>query len=194
MTDTILLIDNFDSFSYMLADYLMQTGVTCEVRRNDDRALLHLDPKAYLALVISPGPGRPEEAGLLMEVLPNWVNCKPILGVCLGHQAIGIYFGAKLVKAKLPRHGKVDGVAHKGDLLFEGVPNDFFATRYHSLILEEFPYKLEAICACENEIMGLVHKELPVYGIQFHPESCQTPEGIKMIKNFIDLAKRIAQN
>jgi len=136
----------------------------------------------------------PRDAGLLMQVIPKWVEQRPVLGICLGHQALGEYFGAKLVKAKVPRHGKVDEVLHSGNLLFKGIENRFFATRYHSLVLDNLPQTLEAICHCENELMGLIHRELPVYGLQFHPESCETKEGIKMIKNFIDLSKTMAQN
>jgi|688.fasta_scaffold598203_2 anthranilate synthase/aminodeoxychorismate synthase-like glutamine amidotransferase len=194
MNRPVLLIDNFDSFSHMLADYIMQTGVTCEVLRNDDRRLLGLQPMDFLALVISPGPGVPRDAGLLMQVLPNWVEQRPVLGICLGHQALGEFFGAKLKKAKVPRHGKVDEVLHSGNLLFKGIENRFLATRYHSLVLDNLPPALESICHCENELMGLIHRELPVYGLQFHPESCETKEGIKMIKNFIDLSKTMAQN
>lgn len=194
MNRPVLLIDNFDSFSHMLADYIMQTGVACEVLRNDDMRLLTLKSGDYLALVISPGPGVPRDAGLLMQVIPNWVGHRPVLGICLGHQALGEFFGAKLVKAKIPRHGKVDEVLHSGNLLFRGIENRFFATRYHSLVLENLPPNLMAICYCDDELMGLIHNELPVYGLQFHPESCETNHGFEMIKNFIDLSKTMAQN
>lgn len=194
MNKPVLLIDNFDSFSYMLADYIKQTGVACQVVRNDDASLLSMNPMDYLGLVISPGPGTPKDAGLLMKVMPHWVVKRAILGICLGHQALGEFFGAKLVKAKSPRHGKVDALLHNGNKLFDGVEKQFFATRYHSLILENLPTELESICYCDNEIMGLIHSELPIFGLQFHPESCETKQGLVMIKNFIELAKIMAQN
>jgi anthranilate synthase component 2 len=193
MDKPVLLIDNFDSFTYMLADYIKQCGVDCFILRNDDDALLGLDPKRFLALVISPGPETPQLAGQLMQVIPAFLAAIPVLGVCLGHQAIGLHFGAELVQAQNPRHGKVDPHQHFGHHLFFGVKENFLATRYHSLILRNLPSVLNAICLCNNEIMGLAHKSLPVYGLQFHPESCQTEGGLIMVKNFIDGAKRMAQ-
>jgi anthranilate synthase component II len=193
MDKPVLLIDNFDSFTHMLSDYILQTGVDCEVIRNDEEYLLNLDPTKYLALVISPGPETPAQAGLLMEVMPKFLEKIPVLGVCLGHQAIGMHYGAKLVHAKKPRHGKVDSHEHMGNILFEGVGSVFLATRYHSLILENLPDVLEPICFSEKEVMGLAHRNLPVFGLQFHPESCETENGLLLINNFIALAKTIAQ-
>jgi len=193
MDKPVLLIDNFDSFTHMLSDYILQAGVDCEVIRNDEEYLLNLNPSKYLALVISPGPETPVQAGYLMELMPKFLDKIPVLGICLGHQAIGMYYGAKLLHAKLPRHGKVDSHVHNGNLLFEGVGKSFLATRYHSLILENLPEDLEPICFCENEVMGIVHHSLPVYGLQFHPESCETENGLLIINNFIALAKTIAQ-
>ncbi len=194
MFKPILLIDNFDSFTHMLADYFYQSEVLCEIVRNNDEVLLQKNPADYLALVISPGPETPQEAGLLMQVLPQWMEKIPVLGICLGHQAIGMYYGAPLTRAKLPRHGKVDWLQHTNNVLFAGIGNKFQATRYHSLILPKLPEELEVICSCGDEIMGLAHKTLPIWGLQFHPESCETPDGLRMVKNFIEEAKRVARN
>lgn len=190
----VLLIDNYDSFTYMLADYLQQCDLECVVCRNDEPLLLKVNPNSFDALVISPGPETPIEAGFLMQVLPDFIGKIPILGVCLGHQALGLHFGALLEKAQIPRHGKVDLHKHLGNSLFEGVPEKFLATRYHSLILKNLPANLEAICYSGDELMGFVHVGLPIWGLQFHPESCETAHGLQMIKNFIEMAKKIAQN
>ncbi|MDP3930178.1 MAG: aminodeoxychorismate/anthranilate synthase component II [Bacteroidota bacterium] len=186
----VLLIDNYDSFTHILRDYIVQTGANCDLYRNDERILLSLLPENYDALVISPGPETPVKAGLLMQVLPTWLEALPVLGVCLGHQAIGEYYGAKLVQAKRPRHGKVDEMNHLGGLLFKGVPKIFKATRYHSLILQHLPDSLIGNCWSKDELMALEHKTLPIYGLQFHPESCETEFGLTMIKNFLDLVKK----
>lgn len=189
----VLLIDNYDSFTHILRDYLVQQDVYCELVRNDEPRLLQLNPANFDALVISPGPETPQKAGYLMQVLPQWINALPVLGVCLGHQAIGEYFGATLVQAKIPRHGKVDEMEHLGGVLFEAVPKSFFATRYHSLVLQDLPQTLWANCWCKNEVMALQHVSLPVYGLQFHPESCETQFGLEMIKNFLDFSKKWLQ-
>lgn len=194
MDKPLLLIDNFDSFTHMLADYFLQHDLACEIIRNNEKELLNKQPDDYLALVISPGPETPVKAGYLMQVLPQWINKIPILGICLGHQAIGMYYGASLIRAKQPRHGKVDTLSHNGNSLFDGISQEFQATRYHSLILPQLPQELEEICWCNDEIMGLAHKSLPIWGVQFHPESCATPDGLRMVKNFIALAKRVARN
>lgn len=194
MTKPVLLIDNFDSFTHMLADYMMQCDIECVIARNNEQALLLAEPKNFLALVLSPGPETPQKAGLLMQVLPAFLEQIPVLGVCLGHQAIGLHYGAKLEHAGMPKHGKVMEHTHKGGLLFKEVPNSFLATRYHSLILKDLPACLKANCFCGEEIMALEHTHLPVYGLQFHPESCETRMGLTMIKNFIEEAKRIARN
>lgn len=188
----VLLIDNYDSFTHMLADYLRQKGGECEVIRNDDTSLMGIQPDQYSALVISPGPGRPKDAGMLMQVLPRFIGKLPVLGICLGQQAIGEFYGAQLVHASKPRHGKVDEMEHYGHPIFETVPQQFFATRYHSLVLNEIPDCLEVICTCNQEVMGLAHRQLPVYGLQFHPESCCTPEGITMILNFLHYTEKAA--
>jgi len=191
---TILLIDNFDSFSYMLKDYIEQCAANCVVYRNNEITLDELSKIHFDAIVISPGPLSPSFAGISLDLIHHYYRIKPILGVCLGHQAIAQYFGAKIIKAKLPRHGKVDKMLHSKGLLFDDIPTEFSATRYHSLISEDLPDCLIINCVCGNEIMGIQHKELPIYGIQFHPESCQTEYGITIIKNFVAIASDLCKN
>lgn len=188
----ILLIDNYDSFTYMLKDYIEQHGPACTVIRNDAPELVsYLNDNAPDAIVISPGPCAPKDAGLLPGLLHRILHAYPVLGVCLGHQAMGAYFGAALVKAELPRHGKVDTIKHNGNKLFDGVPVAFDATRYHSLLLKDVPVELEVIALSPTgEVMGIAHKTLPLWGIQFHPESCMTGYGKQMIENFLLLAKQ----
>jgi anthranilate synthase/aminodeoxychorismate synthase-like glutamine amidotransferase len=185
----VLLIDNLDSFTYMLKDYIEQCGATCDVVRNN-QDLLSIELLPYVAVVISPGPETPVKAGNLLNFLKNKMQAIPVLGVCLGHQAIGELFGAKLVHAKIPRHGKVDKVVHVEDPLFKGVDKEFDATRYHSLILENIKAPLQIIASSiNNEVMAIKHQSLPIWGIQFHPESCKTEFGISIIKNFLVLAE-----
>jgi anthranilate synthase/aminodeoxychorismate synthase-like glutamine amidotransferase len=188
----VLLLDNYDSFTYMLKDYIEQCGVVCDVERNDSIDVLD-EINRYDALVISPGPQTPARAGKLMEALKRYVLLKPILGVCLGHQGLGVYFGARLIKAKQPKHGKIDTLTHKEHPLFAGIPPTFDATRYHSLVIDSLPPELEIIAqSSTNEIMGIAHKSLPLWGIQFHPESCTTDFGLLLIKNFLKLAQQNA--
>jgi anthranilate synthase component 2 len=183
----LLLIDNYDSFTWTLRDLILQCEAGCTVVRNDAVNLEDCADETD-ALVISPGPGRPPDAGL-PALLAAYADSKPILGVCLGHQAIGEHFGAKLGKAPLPRHGKVDEVLHSGDELFQGVSSGFNATRYHSLVLEALPSALLSIASTHDGVnMAIRHVNLPVWGIQFHPESCMTPYGITILKNFVRLA------
>jgi anthranilate synthase component 2 len=189
----VFLLDNYDSFTYMLRDYIEQCGAVCTVKRNDEKDLHEHALDGYDAIVISPGPKTPDVSGITMDVVRNYYRHKPILGVCLGHQAIGEFFGARLVKAQLPRHGKVDPVIHNGHPLFDHMEKIFPATRYHSLVLEEVIPPLQVIARSEkNEVMAVAHQSLPVYGIQFHPESCMTEAGIRLIKNFLVLTKRLA--
>jgi anthranilate synthase/aminodeoxychorismate synthase-like glutamine amidotransferase len=186
----ILLLDNYDSFTYMLKDYIGQGDVACTVMRNDDVNLLE-EIDEYNAIVISPGPQTPSDAGQLMSVVKHFATTKPILGVCLGHQAIGMHFGAQLVKAQRPMHGKVDTIEHSSNVLFQHIPNSFSATRYHSLILQQLPEELNVIAtSADNEVMGIAHKSLPLWGIQFHPESCTTAYGLQLIRNFLTLAQQ----
>lgn len=181
----VLVVDNYDSFTYMLNDYIEQQGALCTVIRNDESRVLE-DWKNVDAIVLSPGPQAPRDAGLLMEVLNQSYLHKPVLGVCLGHQAIGEFFGATLQKAEVPMHGKVDQMTHTNDVLFSDIPQTFSATRYHSLLLTQVSDPLTVIAqSSRNEVMALRHKELPIWGIQFHPESCLTEYGSVMIKNFL---------
>lgn len=186
----LLVIDNFDSFTYNIVQYLGEMGVEMEVFRNDaitvDKAL-ELDPDR---VVISPGPCTPNEAGCSIPVIEAFAGRKPLLGVCLGHQCIGQHFGGKVIRAKRLMHGKTSPVTHSGTDVFAGVPQRFAATRYHSLLVEKetLPDCLEITAETdEGEIMGLRHKELPVWGVQFHPESLATEHGRIMLKNFLSL-------
>lgn len=189
---TVLLLDNYDSFTYMLKDYIEQHEAVCTVLRNDDLDVFN-NLQFFDAIVLSPGPQAPKDAGLLMKVIEQSFKHKPILGVCLGHQAIGEFFGASLQKADVPMHGKVDRMSHSEDELFRSVPKTFSATRYHSLILTQLPECLCVIAqSSKNEVMAFKHKQLPLWGIQFHPESCHTEYGVTLIKNFL-LAARSKQ-
>jgi len=187
----VLLLDNYDSFTYMLKDYINQCKVTCNVIRNDDVALFD-EFHTFDAIIISPGPRSPKYAGQLMNLIQkNQTTKKPLLGICLGHQAIGLHLGATLSKAKAPMHGKIDTIIHNGNMLFKDIPTQFKATRYHSLILENLPQSLELIANTNNnEVMGVAHKQLPIWGVQFHPESCTTEHGLQIIKNFLILAQQ----
>lgn len=185
-----LLIDNYDSFTYMLKDYVEQCGVTCEVIRNDVPDLLETAGQ-FDALVLSPGPKTPLEAGLMNEVIARWHQHKPMLGICLGHQAIGQFFGANLEQATAPKHGKIDLVKHEHHPLFKGIPEHFKVTRYHSLILNGIKNPMKQIAlGSQEECMALAHSQLPLFGVQFHPESCLTEYGLNIIKNYIDLVKQ----
>lgn len=181
----ILLIDNYDSFTYMLCDYILQCGAKCDVHRNDE-SLSDDFINNYHAIVISPGPCTPAEAGSTMEIIHRFHQTKPMLGVCLGHQALGQYFGATLTRANKPVHGKTANILHKKDKLFQGIASPFIATRYHSLVLTSLPQVLENIAyTADNEVMAIRHNALPLWGVQFHPESCLTKEGLVLIKNFL---------
>lgn len=186
----LLVIDNFDSFTYNIVQYLGEMGVEMEVYRNDAITVekaLELDPDR---IVISPGPCTPNEAGCSIPVIDAFAGRKPLLGVCLGHQCIGQHFGGKVIRAKRLMHGKTSPVTHSGTDVFAGVPQRFAATRYHSLLVEKetLPDCLEITAETdEGEIMGLRHKELPIWGVQFHPESLATEHGRIMLKNFLSL-------
>ncbi len=185
----ILLLDNYDSFTHMLKDYLEQCGVNCLLFRNDKITVSEITLLDFDAIVISPGPKEPKDAGILMELIAKFYKNKPIFGVCLGHQAIAEFFGGSLNKAILPRHGKVDLVIHDGDEMFQYVPEKFEATRYHSLIINNLPNELIATASCNDELMAFKHKNLPIWAVQFHPESCQTTFGIQIISNFVAMVK-----
>jgi anthranilate synthase/aminodeoxychorismate synthase-like glutamine amidotransferase len=186
----IVMIDNYDSFTYNLVQYFGELGKKVTVFRNDAitvEALKKLRPER---IVISPGPGGPLDAGISCEVIRQMAGMVPVLGVCLGHQCIGFVFGGKVVRAGRLMHGKQSLIFHDGKTIFKTVANPFAATRYHSLIVERrsLPECLEVIARTkENEIMGLRHRILPVWGVQFHPESIMTKEGMKILRNFISL-------
>ncbi len=182
----ILLLDNFDSFTYNLLDYLGRAGAVCDVRRNNI-PLEILEQEDYAGVLLSPGPGKPQEAGNLIDVLAYFYQKLPILGVCLGHQAIGEFFGAKLMKAQKPMHGKISKIILTHDsVLFRGLPKQFGVVRYHSLVLQGLPECLKATALSEeNEIMALEHISLPICGVQFHPEAALTDFGLQMIENWV---------
>jgi len=186
----LLVLDNFDSFTYNLVQYFGQLGVEQRVFRNNEitpEEALALDPDQVL---ISPGPCSPNEAGVSMDMIKAFAGKKPILGVCLGHQCIGQFFGGKVVRASNLMHGKTSPIHHDGREIFAGVDNPFAATRYHSLIVERstLPSCLEVTAETkEGEIMGMRHKELPIWGVQFHPESYATQGGMRLLENFLSL-------
>lgn len=184
----ILMIDNYDSFTYNLVQYFGELGEEIVVRRNDEITLEEIEELAPKMLVISPGPCTPNEAGISLEVIRHFSNKIPLLGVCLGHQAIAQAFGGKVIHAERLMHGKTSPVFHNNHTMNENMPNPYAATRYHSLIVERetLPPCLEITSwTAEGEIMGLRHKEYAVEGVQFHPESIMTEQGIKLLVNFI---------
>jgi para-aminobenzoate synthetase component 2 len=189
----ILMVDNYDSFTYNLVQYIAGIEKDLLVRRNDEITLAEIRELAPDLIFLSPGPGSPEEAGVTVEVIRKFSQTIPMMGVCLGHQAIGFAFGAPVVRADRIMHGKTCPVYHDGQTIFEGLPNPFEATRYHSLIVEKkhLPDCLEiSAWTDQGEIMGLRHRTNQVEGVQFHPESILTPRGNQLIKNFIRLFPR----
>ena len=186
----ILLIDNYDSFTYNLAQFLGQMGETLEVRRNDRISIEEIGQMAPERIVISPGPGIPRRAGVTIPVVREFAGKIPILGVCLGHQAIGEAFGGRVIRAPEIMHGKTSAIRHDGKTIFRGLPQGFAATRYHSLIVERksLPRVLEISAETdEGMIMGLRHRKMKVEGVQFHPESVLTEVGMLLLRNFLDL-------
>jgi len=186
----ILMIDNYDSFTYNLVQYLGELGQVVKVFRNDALTIKDIQKLNPEKIVISPGPGRPEDAGISCEVIRQFCGKIPILGVCLGHQAIGYVFGGKIVGAKKLMHGKTSKIYHNKKDIFKGIPNPFLATRYHSLLIERksLPDCLEITANThENEIMGIKHKTYPLWGVQFHPESILTKSGKQILDNFIKI-------
>ena len=186
----ILVIDNYDSFTYNLVQYLGELGADLQVFRNDKITIAGIKKLKPDKILISPGPGIPRRAGISEAVIKEFGKRIPILGVCLGHQAIGEVFGGKVVLAKRLMHGKTSKIYHDGKGIFKGIKNPFDATRYHSLLVERksFPKVLNITAETkEKEIMGLQHKAYPIYGVQFHPESILTLEGKKLLKNFLEL-------
>ena len=186
----LLVIDNYDSFTYNLVQYFGELGADPQVKRNDAITPGEVEKMKPQKIVISPGPGRPEEAGISMELIRKFGGKVPILGVCLGHQCMGEVYGGKVVRAGRLMHGKTSPIQHDGKGVFQGLPNPFEATRYHSLIVEKnsVPNCLE-VCAetAEGEIMGLRHREYPVHGVQFHPESILSKEGKDLLANFLKI-------
>lgn len=193
---TILLLDNYDSFTYNLYDYLEQAGAECMVVRNDAFELLAFEPGDFDGVVLSPGPQRPHLAGMMPQLIAAWHQRLPILGICLGHQALGEFFGASLVKSKIPMHGKTSAVFHNGHPLFSEIPREFIAMRYHSLELENLENTpLETIARTDDgTIMALAHLHLPLLGVQFHPESVLTDSGLQLIRNWVNLVQEHIPN
>ena len=185
----ILLIDNYDSFTYNLAQFLGQLGENLEVRRNDQITLDQIAAKKPQRIVISPGPGEPQNAGICIDVIRQFTGKIPILGVCLGHQAIGYAFGGKVVRAPALMHGKTSRIHHDSKTIFRKLPQDFVATRYHSLIVQKqgLPRELQISAETGGLIMGLRHRKLPLEGVQFHPESVLTEVGMQLLRNFLAL-------
>ena len=187
----ILMLDNYDSFTYNLVQYFGELGADLKVFRNDKISLDKVKSLSPEKIVISPGPGRPESAGISVEIIEKLAGKLPILGVCLGHQSIGYAYGGKIIRAKKLMHGKTSMIHHNGKEIFKGMSNPFEATRYHSLVIER-----ESLPAClevtawtkdDDEIMAVRHKDYPLWGVQFHPESILTLEGKSILKNFLEI-------
>ena len=188
MTPRVLVVDNYDSFTFNLVQYLGELGATVEVFKNDGIDVTGISGRAPHGVLLSPGPCTPNEAGICLDVLHSLAGRIPILGVCLGHQAIGQAFGGRVVRAGRLMHGKTSPIVHDGRGVFSGLPSPFEATRYHSLLVERatLPACLEVSAwTAEDEIMGLRHRELDVEGVQFHPESVLTIEGKRLVSNWV---------
>ncbi len=192
MEDVVFVLDNYDSFTYNLVQYIGELGAEVEVRRNDQVTVAEIEAMHPERIVLSPGPCTPQEAGISIELIRRLAGKVPLLGVCLGHQAIGAAFGGEVVRAKNLMHGKTSQVEHDGKTIFRGLPTPMTATRYHSLIVaeESLPNDLEVSAWTHDKdgtrvIMGLRHRKLPVEGVQFHPESVLTNEGKRLVENFL---------
>ena len=188
----ILLIDNYDSFTFNLVHFLGELGAVCDVRRNDALTVPEAIALRPEAIVLSPGPCTPNEAGICLGLIAEAAGRIPLLGVCLGHQAIGQVFGGAVVRAPAPMHGKVSPVTHRGTDIFAGLPTPFAATRYHSLVVDPatLPAALDATAWTEDgTIMGLRHRTLPIFGVQFHPESIASEHGHALLANFLAIAR-----
>jgi anthranilate synthase/aminodeoxychorismate synthase-like glutamine amidotransferase len=187
----VFVLDNYDSFTYNLVQYLGELGASVTVRRNDRVTTDEIAAMHPTHIVISPGPGRPEDAGLTPEVIREFGHSVPLLGVCLGHQAIGAVFGGRVVRAPSPVHGKAAVIDHDGRGVFHGLTESFIAARYHSLVVAEdgLPAELEVSARTREDgiVMGLRHRRWPIHGVQFHPESVMTGEGRRMLRAFLDL-------
>lgn len=190
-TSRRILIDNYDSFTYNIVQYLKELGVNPIVFKNDEISIDELKKMDFSSIVISPGPKNPDKAGISLKIIKEFHKTKKILGICLGHQCIAQYFGAKIVKAKEPVHGKISKIYFQvvnGDKLFEGLDQGFEATRYHSLIVDEttLPDCITPIAHTQDKIlMALKHKDYPIYGVQFHPEAILTQRGKRLLENFL---------
>ena len=186
----VLVIDNYDSFTYNLVQYLGELGAEVTVRRNDQTTVDDIAALAPARILISPGPGRPESAGVTLAAIRVFGHRLPMLGVCLGHQAMGLAFGGAVVRAPLPMHGKTSTVEHDGRGIFSGITSSFQASRYHSLVVAEqgWPGALEITARSKEDglVMGLRHREWPLHGVQFHPESILTHEGRRILRNFLE--------
>lgn len=192
MKYNILLIDNYDSFTYNLAQYLWELGYKTTVIRNDKITIQEIKEFKPSHLVISPGPGTPDQAGISLEVIKEFHATVPILGICLGHQSIAQYFGAEIVRGT-PIHGKVSSIKHSGNNIFKNINNPLEVTRYHSLIvnpetIDNNILNITANSLDDDYIMAIEHKSLPVYGMQFHPESIKTEQGHRLLENFVEIA------
>jgi anthranilate synthase/aminodeoxychorismate synthase-like glutamine amidotransferase len=190
----LLVIDNYDSFTYNLVQYLGELGTQPLVRRNNEITLDEIAALAPRQIVISPGPGRPEQAGITLDVIKRFGPHIPLLGVCLGHQAIGMAFGGSVVRATAPMHGKTSTIKHDGKGVFNGIASPFTVARYHSLIVERagLPGDLEISAQTEDDgtVMALRHRQFPIHGVQFHPESIMTREGAHLLRNFLNLGEQ----
>jgi anthranilate synthase/aminodeoxychorismate synthase-like glutamine amidotransferase len=190
----LLVIDNYDSFTYNLVQYLGELGAEVVVRRNDAIGVEEIGELAPSAIVLSPGPCTPREAGVSVEAIRRWGSSIPMLGVCLGHQAIGEAYGGEVVRAERVMHGKTSQITHDGTGVFAGLPSPMQVMRYHSLIVERrtMPEALEIVAVASDdptEVHAVKHREHPVYGVQFHPESVMTPQGRALLENFLELAR-----
>lgn len=188
----LLFIDNYDSFTYNLYQYLGELGAEMEVYRNDQITIDEIEGKKPAGILISPGPGTPDDGGISLETIGKFHTTTPILGVCLGHQSIGQYFGGIVRRADRIMHGKTSLIHHNGQGVFAGLDNPFIATRYHSLLVDRdsLPDSLEITAETDQgEIMGIRHKDYPTYGVQFHPESILTIEGKRLLANFLKIMK-----
>jgi len=186
----ILLIDNYDSFTYNVKHYLSEVGAKVETYRNNKISLNEINDLHPKAIVLSPGPCTPNEAGICLKLIEKFKNIYPILGICLGHQSIGQAFGAKIIKCEEIMHGKIDKMKHNNHKIFKNIESNFSATRYHSLVIDRKTLSSEFIITAETEkniIMGIAHSRLPIYGFQFHPESIGTDVGKNLLKNFLTL-------
>ena len=186
----LLLLDNFDSFTYNLVDYFGQLGVEAQVVRNDVK-LEEIQKLPVQAIVLSPGPGTPQQAGVMMEVIRHYHAKVPMLGICLGHQALGEFFGATLAKGIRPMHGKISEISCEPDAIFEGLPEKMPVVRYHSLVLRQVPESIKPLAhTLEGELMAFRHQTLPLHGLQFHPEAALTTYGLDLLRNWLSLAKK----